>query len=128
MLESMYDLSIQNNLAQHINSLMEHSSYYEKNIIDDAVSSEEIIKRIMLLSASYTFFDDLLKYHQHMDLTDMQIDSMVMKIDDLLDEFEPLTQAKSSNPLVQDYFDKADAFYTLLVNTQVELGFHKVER
>ena len=127
MLETMYDSSIQSNLTQHINSLMEHSSYYEKNV-DDMISNEDVIKRIMLLSASYTFFEDLLKYHKHMNLTDMQIDSMVLKIDDLLDEFEPLTQAKSSNPLVQDYFNKADAFYTLLVNTQVELGFHKVER
>ena len=127
MLETMYDSSIQSNLTQHINSLMEHSSYYEKNV-DDMINNEEVIKRIMLLSASYTFFEDLLKYHKYMNLTDMQIDSMVLKIDDLLDEFEPLTQAKSSNPLVQDYFKKADAFYTLLVNTQVELGFHKVER
>ena len=127
MLEAMYDSSIQNNLSQHIDSLMGHSDYYEKNI-DDLQDNEEIVKRIMLLSASYTFFGDLLKYHQHMHLTDIQIDTMVLKIDDLLDEFEPLTQAKSTNSLMQDYFDKADSFYTLLVNTQVELGFHKVER
>jgi len=127
MLEAMYDTSIQTNLSQHIDSLMGHSAYYEKNI-NDIQNNEEVVKRIMLLSASYTFFDDLLKYHQHMNLTDMQIDSMVFKIDDLLDEFEPLTQAKSSNTLMQDYFDKADSFYTLLVNAQVELGFHKVER
>jgi len=95
---------------------------------DDIQNNEEVVKRIMLLSASYTFFDDLLKYHKHMDLSDMQIDTMVLKIDDLLDEFEPLTQAKSTNSLMQDYFDKADSFYTLLINAQVELGFHKVER
>jgi len=127
MLEAMYDLSIQTNLSQHIDSLMGHSAYYEKNI-NDFQNNEEVVKRIMLLSASYTFFDDLLKYHKHMNLTDMQIDSMIFKIDDLLDEFEPLTQAKSSNDLMQDYFNQADSFYTLLVNTQVELGFHKVER
>ena len=123
----MYDSSIQNNLSQHIDSLMGHSAYYEKNI-GDMQDSEEIVKRIMLLSASYTFFDDLLKYHKHMNLTNLQIDSMIMKIDDLLDEFEPLTEAKSVNSLMQDYFSKADEFYTLLVNAQVELGFHKVER
>lgn len=127
MLETMYDLSIQSNLSQHIDSLMGHSSYYEKNI-DDIQNNEEIVKRIMLLSASYTFFDDLLKYHKHMNLSEMQIDSMILKIDDLLDEFEPLIQATSKNSLMQDYFDKADSFYTLLVNAQVELGFHKVER
>ncbi len=127
MLEAMYDTSIQKNLSQHIDSLIGHSSYYEKNIAD-IQSNEEIVKKIMLLSASYTFFDDLLKYHKHMNLTDIQIDSMVLKMDDLLDEFEPLTQAKSSNTLLQDYFNKADSFYTLLVNAQVELGFHKVER
>ncbi|MEA1919285.1 MAG: hypothetical protein U9N52_05545 [Campylobacterota bacterium] len=127
MLEAMYDSSIQSNLFQHIDSLMGHSSYYEKNI-DDIQDNEEVVKRIMLLSASYTFFDDLLKYHKHMNLSDMQIDTMVLKIDDLLDEFEPLTQATSTNSLMQDYFDKADSFYTLLVNAQVELGFHKVER
>jgi len=127
MLEVMYDTSIQTNLSQHIDSLMGHSSYYEKNI-DDMQDNEEIVKRIMLLSASYTFFDDLLKYHKHMNLSNSQIDSMVLKIDDLLDEFEPLTQLTSSNALMQDYFNKADEFYTLLVNTQVELGFHKVER
>ena len=127
MLEAMYDTSIQKNLSQHIDSLIGHSSYYEKNIAD-IQNNEEIVKKIMLLSASYTFFDDLLKYHKHMNLTDIQIDSMVLKMDDLLDEFEPLTQAKSSNTLLQDYFNKADSFYTLLVNAQVELGFHKVER
>ena len=127
MLEAMYDSSIQSNLSQHIDSLMGHSAYYEKNI-NDIQNNEEVVKRIMLLSASYTFFDDLLKYHKHMNLTDMQIDSMILKIDDLLDEFEALTQAKSKNRLMQDYFDKADSFYTLLVNAQVELGFHKVER
>jgi hypothetical protein len=127
MLEAMYDSSIQSNLSQHIDSLMGHSSYYEKNS-DDMQDNEEVVKRIMILSASYTFFDDLLKYHKYMNLSDMQIDTMVLKIDDLLDEFEPLTQAKSTNSLVQDYFDKADSFYTLLVNAQVELGFHKVER
>lgn len=127
MLEAMYDSSIQSNLSQHIDSLMGHSSYYEKNI-DDIQDNEEVVKRIMLLSSSYTFFDDLLKYHKHMNLSDMQIDTMVLKIDDLLDEFEPLTQATSTNSLIQDYFDKADSFFTLLVNAQVELGFHKVER
>ena len=127
MLEGMYDLSIQNNLSQHIDSLMGHSSYYEKSI-DDMQDNEEIVKRIMLLSASYTFFDDLLKYHKYMNLTDLQIDSMILKIDDLLDEFEPLAEAKSTNSLMQDYFSKVDEFYTLLVNAQVELGFHKVER
>jgi len=127
MLEAMYDLSIQTNLSQHIDSLMGHSSYYEKNI-DDMQDNEEIVKRIMLLSASYTFFDDLLKYHKHMNLTNLQIDSMILKIDDLLDEFEPLAETKSINSLMQDYFSKADEFYTLLVNAQVELGFHKVER
>jgi len=127
MLETMYDTPIQTNLSQHIDSLMGHSSYYEKNI-DDMYSNEEVVKRIMLLSASYTFFEDLLKYHKYMNLSDTQIDSMVMKIDDLLDEFEPLTLKKSNNELVQEYYNKADAFYTLLVNTQVELGFHKVER
>jgi hypothetical protein len=127
MLEAMYDSSIQSNLSQHIDSLMGHSSYYEKNS-DDMQDNEEVVKRIMILSASYTFFDDLLKYHKYKNLSDMQIDTMVLKIDDLLDEFEPLTQAKSTNSLVQDYFDKADSFYTLLVNAQVELGFHKVER
>ncbi len=127
MLETMYDTSIQTNLSQHIDSLMGHSSYYEKNI-NDMHSNEEVVKRIMLLSASYSFFEDLLKYHKYMNLTDTQIDSMVMKIDDLLDEFEPLTMKKSDTKLVQEYYDKADAFYTLLVNTQVELGFHKVER
>jgi len=127
MLEAIYDSSIQNNLSQHIDSLIGHSTYYEKNI-DDLHDDEEIVKRIMLLSASYTFFDDLLNYHKYMNLTDAQIDSMVFKIDDLLDEFEPLTQAKSSNKLMQDYFKKADSFYSLLVNAQVELGFYKVER
>ena len=63
-----------------------------------------------------------------MNLTDTQINAMVLKIDDLLDEFETLTQATSLNSLIQDYYNRADAFYTLLVNAQVELGFHKVER
>ena len=127
MLESMYNTSIQTNISQHIDSLMGHSSYYEKNI-DDMQSNEEVVKRIMLLSASYTFFEDLLKYHKYMNLPDTQIDSMVIKIDDLLDEFEPLTRKKSNNTLVQEYYNKVDTFYTLLVNTQIELGFHKVER
>ena len=63
-----------------------------------------------------------------MNLTDTQIDAMVLKINDLLDEFEALTQATSSNSLIQDYYNRVDAFYILLINAQVELGFHKVER
>lgn len=127
MLETMYDSSIQQNLSQHIESLMGHSSYYEKRI-NDLHSDEELVKRIMLLSASHTFFSDLLKYYPYMNLTDIQIENMILEIDDLLDEFEPLTELKSSKKLMRDYIDKADKFYTLLVNVQVALGFYKVER
>ena len=127
MLEAIYDTTIGTNMSEHINSLLEHSSYYEKKI-SDLYDNEEIVKRIMLISASHTFFTDLLKYHIYMNLSDIQIDSMVIKIDDLLDEFEEISESTSKNILAQDYFNKASEFYDLLVRTQVELGFHKVER
>lgn len=127
MLESMYHSSIQDNLSQHITSLLEHRSYYERKV-DTFADSEEVVKRIMLLNASHVFFEDLLKYHPHMNLTNSMIDSMVFKMDDLIDEFEPLTLMTSKNELIQQYFDKAAIFYDLLVRAQVELGFYKVER
>ncbi len=127
MLESMYDHSIQDNLAQHISSLLEHRSYYERNV-DTFADNEEAVKRIMLLNASHVFFEDLLQYHPHMNLTNLMIDSMVLKMDDLIDEFEPLVSMTSKNELIQQYFDKAAIFYDLLVRSQVELGFYKVER
>jgi len=55
-------------------------------------------------------------------------DNFEIKIDDLLDEFEEISESTSKNVLAQDYFNKASEFYDLLVHTQVELGFHKVER
>lgn len=127
MLETMYSISIQDNLSQHINSLIEHRSYYERNI-DTLADNEEVVKRIMLLNASHVFFEDLLLYHSHMNLTNSMIDSMVIKMDDLIDEFEPLIAMTSKNELIQQYFDKASIFYDLLVRAQVELGFYKVER
>jgi hypothetical protein len=127
MLETMYSTSIQDNLSQHINSLIEHRSYYERNI-DTLADNEEVVKRIMLLNASYVFFEDLLHYHSHMNLTNTMIDSMVIKMDDLIDEFEPLIAMTSKNELIQQYFNKASIFYDLLVRAQVELGFYKVER
>lgn len=127
MLETMYNSSIHDNLAQHINSLLEHRSYYEKSI-DSLADNEEVIKRIMLLNASHVFFEDLLYYHPYMNLTNLMIDNMVIKMDDLIDEFEPLISMTSKNELIRQYFDKASVFYDLLVRTQVELGFYKVER
>ncbi|KFN39686.1 MAG: hypothetical protein JU82_06265 [Sulfuricurvum sp. MLSB] len=127
MLESMYSASIQDNLSQHINSLIEHRSYYERNI-DTLADNEEVVKRIMLLNASHVFFEDLLHYHPYMNFTNAMIDSMVIKMDDLIDEFEPLISMTSQNELIQQYFDKAAVFYDLLVRAQVELGFYKVER
>lgn len=127
MLETMYDLSIHDNLAQHINSLIEHRSYYEKNI-ESFANNEEAVKRIMLLNTSHVFFEDLLHYHPHMNLTNLMIDNMLIKMDDLIDEFEPLISMTSKNELIQKYFDKASVFYDLFVRAQVELGFYKVER
>jgi len=127
MLEAMYNSSIHDNLAQHINSLIEHRSYYEKSI-DSFADNEEAVKRIMLLNASHVFFEDLLHYHPHMNLTNCMIDNMVIKMDDLIDEFEPLISMTSKDELIQQYFDKASIFYDLLVRAQVELGFYKVER
>lgn len=127
MLETMYSSSIHDNLAQHINSLIEHRSYYEKSI-DSFVDNEEAVKRIMLLNASHVFFEDLLHYHPYMNLSNLMIDNMLIKMDDLIDEFEPLASMSSDNELIQKYFDKASVFYDLLVRAQVELGFYKVER
>lgn len=127
MLETMYSASIHDNLAQHINSLIEHRSYYEKSI-DTVADNEEIVKRIMLLNASHVFFEDLLHYHPYMNLSNLMLDDMLLKMDDLIDEFEPLATMSSHNELIQQYFDKASLFYDLLVRAQVELGFYKVER
>ncbi|HEX5623571.1 MAG TPA: hypothetical protein VFX57_03920 [Sulfuricurvum sp.] len=82
----------------------------------------------MLLNASHVFFEDLLEYHPYMNLSNMMIDAMVIKMDDLIDEFEPLVSMTSKNELIQQYFDKASIFYDLLVRAQVELGFYKLER
>ncbi|MCX6052335.1 MAG: hypothetical protein NTZ60_07445 [Campylobacterales bacterium] len=127
MFETMYSSSIHDNFAQHMNSLIEHRSYYEKSI-DTLVDNEEVVKRIMLLNASHVFFEDLLHYHPYMNLSNSMIDNMVIKLDDLIDEFEPLASMTSKNELIEQYFDKASLFYDLLIRAQVELGFYKVER
>ncbi len=44
--------------------------------------------------------------------------------DDLIDEFEDMQNITSANKLKKDYYEKADNFYTLLVNLQAELGFY----
>ena len=127
MLETMYSSSIHDNLAQHINSMLEHRSYYEKSV-DTLADNEEVVKRIMLLNASHVFFEDLLHYHPYMNLSNVMIDDMLIKMDDLIDEFELLASMSSDNELVQQYFNKTSVFYDLLVRGQVELGFYKVER
>ena len=59
-----------------------------------------------------------------MDLSNQQIENFVLALDDLIDEFEDMQNITSVNKLKKDYYEKADSFYTLLVNLQAELGFY----
>ena len=83
----------------------------------------------MYLSQVYTFFEDLYKYHRKMDLSSGTMEKFILDIDDLIDAFEEYShKISNSNPLLNDYHTKAEAFYDLLVNLQFELGFDLSDR
>ena len=63
-----------------------------------------------------------------MELSNEQIENFVLALDDLIDEFEDMQNMTSANRLKKDYYEKADSFYTLLVNLQAELGFYLSDR
>ena len=111
------------NIHNYIQQLETNKKEISKNVDDPS-----IVNRLILLSQVTTFFNDLYKYHKYMQLSNEQIEQFILDIDDLIDEFEDITGKSSSNHLKNDYFKKADEFYTLLINLQVELGFYLSDR
>lgn len=99
-----------------------------KQTITQNIDNRSVVNQLLLLSQAYTFFDDLKKYYYHMELSNEQIESFVLGLDDLVDEFEEMQNMTSANQLKKDYYQKADDFYTLLVNLQTELGFYLSDR
>jgi len=110
-------------IQKYINNL-ENS----KQVITQNVDNPTVVNQLLFLSQAYTFFEDFKKYYYYMNLTDDEIESFVLALDDLIDEFEDIQDVTSANKLKKDYYEKADRFYTLLVNLQVELGFYLSDR
>ncbi len=63
-----------------------------------------------------------------MELSNEQIENFILALDDLIDEFEDVQNMTSANQLKKDYYEKADSFYTLLVNLQTDFGFYLSDR
>jgi len=99
-----------------------------KHEIFDTTVDKDIVNRLILLSQTYNFFLDLKKYYKYMQLSNQQVEYLILNMDDLIDDFEDTLEKTSTNKLKNDYFKKANKFYTLLVNTQVELGFYLSDR
>lgn len=100
-----------------------------KLTISKDIRDSEIVNKLMSLSQVYTFFDDLMKYHKNMDLSNDTLEKFVLDIDDMIDAYEEFADAKkSSNKLLNDYYSKAKSFYELLVNLQFELGYYLSDR
>jgi len=99
-----------------------------KHEIFDTTVDKDIVNRLILLSQTYNFFLDLKKYYKYMQLSNHQVEYLILNMDDLIDDFEDTLEKRSTNKLKNDYFKKANKFYTLLVNTQVELGFYLSDR
>jgi hypothetical protein len=105
-----------------------HNLESSKQVITQDIDNPSVINQLLLLSQAYTFFDNLKKYYYHMELSNEQIENFVLALDDLIDEFEDMQNMTSANRLKKDYYEKADSFYTLLVNLQAELGFYLSDR
>ena len=105
-----------------------HNLESSKQEITQDIDNPSVVNQLLLLSQAYTFFDDLKKYYYHMELSNEQIENFVLALDDLIDEFEDVKDMTSANRLKKDYYEKADSFYTLLVNLQTELGFYLSDR
>ena len=105
-----------------------HNLESSKQVITEDIDNPSVINQLLLLSQAYTFFDDLKKYYYHMELSNEQIENFILILDDLIDEFEDVQNMTSANRLKKDYYEKADSFYTLLVNLQTDFGFYLSDR
>jgi len=106
-----------------------HHLETNKLTISRDVRDPEIINKLMSLSQVHTFFNDLMKYHKNMNLTNATIEKFVLDIDDMIDSYEEYIDIESSsNNLLNDYYSKAQSFYELLLNLQFELGFYLSDR
>ena len=105
-----------------------HNLESSKQVITEDIDNPSVINQLLLLSQAYTFFDDLKKYYYHMELSNEQIENFILALDDLIDEFEDVQNMTSANRLKKDYYEKADSFYTLLVNLQTDFGFYLSDR
>ena len=123
MLELFLPIDTLNSVQNYINNL-ENS----KQVITQNIDNPTVVNQLLLLSQAYTFFEDFKKYYYYMDLSNEQIENFVLALDDLIDEFEDMQNITSANKLKKDYYEKADNFYTLLVNLQAELGFYLSDR
>lgn len=105
-----------------------HNLESSKQVITEDIDNPSVINQLLLLSQAYTFFDDLKKYYYHMELSNEQIENFILALDDLIDEFEDVQNMTSANQLKKDYYEKADSFYTLLINLQTDFGFYLSDR
>ncbi len=125
----MIEMLDTSNLDNHAIHDYIHSVERNKITIEKDIRDFEVVEKLMSLSQVYIFFEDLYKYHQMMNLPDSTLEKFILDIDDLIDSFEEYTsKKKTSNKLLNDYYAKAGALYSLLVNLEFELGFTLSDR
>lgn len=100
-----------------------YEAEYSKPLIEQKIDihSNGNLKK---LSMSYDFFNFLHKYHDNLNLTNENIEHMVLGLDDLIDEFEEYADTSKKDT----YSKKASEFYDLLVKLQFDLGFYLSDR
>lgn len=125
----MIELLIPTNLDDSMIHKYMHSIENNKITISKDIRDIEIVEKLMSLSQVHTYFEDLMKYHKRMNLSNDTIEKFILDIDDIIDSYEEYMNAEdSSNRLLNDYYVKAKVFYELLVNLQFELGFYLSDR
>ena len=125
MVEMLNSINFNNDdIYKFINQLENNKIVISKDIRDT-----EVVNKLMSLSQVYVFFEDIMKYHKNMNLSNDTIEKFILDIDDMIDEYEEFTDKESSsNKILNDYYTKAKSFYELLLNLQFELGFYLSDR
>jgi len=116
---------IESNIEQYFST--SHKSVYEKNIAD-IEKTQVLLMFSANIRATKAFFKDILEYHGQMNLSNSAIEHIVAGLDTIIDEFLPLTEKTSTDKIESDYYNLVKEFVDVMVDTQVELGFYKVER
>ena len=125
MLEMLHVINFNNDDIQKLVNQLDNN----KITISKDIRDIEVVNKLMYLSQVYVFFEDIMKYHKNMNLSNDTIEKFILDIDDMIDAYEEFSNKQSSsNKILNDYYTKANSFYELLLNLQFELGFYLSDR